>query len=142
MLASIALAGALIAATVLFHFEGLRFLSAATQSTWLRLARANLLVVIFTVMALHLVEIGFYGLAYWYGDTVLDIGDFAGRAVTMRDYMYFSAESFTTLGLGDIYPVGDLRLIASIESLNGLLLLAWSGSFTYIAMRRHWDAQG
>jgi hypothetical protein len=137
MLASIALAGVLIAATVLFHYEGLRVLFAVTRSA--RLARANILIVIFTVMALHLVEIGLYGLAYWYGDIVLDIGDFAGRAVTMRDYMYFSAESFTTLGLGDIYPVGDLRLIASIESLNGLLLLAWSGSFTYITMRKHWD---
>jgi hypothetical protein len=139
MLASVALAAGLIAATVLFHYEGLRILYAVTQSTRLSLARANILIVIFTVMALHLVEIGLYGLAYWYGDLVLDIGDFAGRAVTMRDYMYFSAESFTTLGLGDIYPVGDLRLIASIESLNGLLLLAWSGSFTYIAMRKHWD---
>ena len=34
----------------------------------------------------------------------------------------------------DIYPIGDIRLLASIEALNGLLLVAWSGSFTYLAM--------
>ena len=44
-----------------------------------------------------------------------------------------------TLGFGDIYPVGDLRLIASVEALNGLLMLGWSASFIYLAMEKFWD---
>jgi hypothetical protein len=45
-------------------------------------------------------------------------------------------------GHGDIYPIGDIRLLASIEALNGLLLVAWSGSFTYLAMQRLWSREG
>jgi len=56
--------------------------------------------------------------------------------------MYFSAETYTSLGFGDITPVGPIRLLAGIEALNGLLLIGWSASFTYIAMERFWDADG
>jgi hypothetical protein len=35
------------------------------------------------------------------------------------------------VGYGDIVPLGALRLVACVESLNGLLLLAWSGAFLY-----------
>ena len=93
----------------------------------------------FGVIVLHLFEIALYGIAYWVGDVVVNIGDFVGRAVGFVDYVYFSAETYTTLGLGDIYPNGALRLIASIEALNGLLLLGWSASFTYLAMQKYWD---
>jgi hypothetical protein len=35
-------------------------------------------------------------------------------------------------------PEGPLRLLASFEPLNGLILIAWSGSFTYLEVQRHW----
>ena len=54
-------------------------------------------------------------------------------------YLYFSAETYTTIGLGDIYPLGPLRLITGIEALNGLLLIGGSASFTYLAMQKFWD---
>jgi potassium channel LctB len=38
--------------------------------------------------------------------------------------------SYTSLGLGDVYPGGSLRLITGVEALNGLLMIARSGSFT------------
>ena len=53
-------------------------------------------------------------------------------------YFYFSAETYTSLGFGDLYPVGLLRLIAGIECLNGLVLIGWSTAFIYLAMRRFW----
>lgn len=36
-----------------------------------------------------------------------------------------------SLGAGDVIPVGEIRLIASAASLNGILLLAWSGAFLF-----------
>jgi len=39
----------------------------------------------------------------------------------------------------DIVPGGDLRLVAGVEVLNGLLLIGWSASYTYIAMERFWN---
>lgn len=129
---------ALLAATVLTHYEGLRLLSRAVQT--LRMdPRPRMVVVIFGVMAIHVLEIATYAGAYWFGDQVAEIGDFGGmRAVTARDYFYFSAETYTSLGLGDVYPIGDLRLVASLEVLNGLLLIGWSTSFTYLSMLRYW----
>jgi hypothetical protein len=138
MALSILIVAILLILTVLLHYEGLRILSTNVP----KIAsgqREKLLLILFGVIIIHLIEITLYGVGYWFGDVVVDIGDFAGRAVRFRDYVYFSAETYTTLGLGDIYPIGDLRLIASIESLNGILLLGWSASFTFIAMQKYWE---
>ena len=54
--------------------------------------------------------------------------------------MYFSAETCTSLGSGDLTPNGPVRLLAGVEALNGLLLIGWSASFTYISMGRFWSA--
>ena len=41
-------------------------------------------------------------------------------------------------GFGDVYPVGQMRLLAGIEALTGLLMISWTASFTYLEMGRHW----
>jgi hypothetical protein len=138
MAISILIVAVLLILTVLLHYEGLHTLSTNVPKI-VSGRREKLLLILFGVIIIHLIEITLYGAGYWFGDVVVNIGDFAGRAVTFRDYVYFSAETYTTLGLGDIYPIGDLRLIASIESLNGILMLGWSASFTFIAMQKYWD---
>lgn len=141
MATAIIIVAALVTATVLIHYEALLRLSDGIA----RMAgpkRGKMLLILFGVMTIHLIEISLYGVGYWFGDAVADVGNFAGRAVSFVDYIYFSAETYTTLGLGDIYPVGDLRLIASIESLNGLILLGWSASFTYLEMEKYWRTTG
>jgi len=42
------------------------------------------------------------------------------------------------MGLYGATPVGPIRLIAAVEALNGLLLIGWSASFTYISMEKFW----
>ena len=102
--------------------------------------RARLLVVLFGTFFGHLVGISFYALAYYYSKDHFNLGTFGGDFVdTFASYLYFSAETYTTIGLGDIYPLGPLRLITGIEALNGLLLIGWSASFTYIAMQKFWS---
>jgi len=140
MVLAILLCFVLLVATVIFHYEGLRVLWWYAKSSHGR-PRNQQLLIIFGIMALHTVEAGVYGFAYWLGDVPLNIGDFVGHEVGVRDYLYFSAETYTTLGFGDIYPVGDLRLIASGEALNGLLMLGWSASFIYLALERYWERE-
>ncbi|MGH9929827.1 MAG: potassium channel family protein, partial [Pyrinomonadaceae bacterium] len=53
--------------------------------------------------------------------------------------LYFSTETYTSFGYGDVIPSGDLRMVAGVEALNGLLLIGWSASYTYIAMVRFWS---
>lgn len=68
-------------------------------------------------------------------------GEFNGA---VADFFYFSLTCFTTLGIGDIHPLGPLRLIVGVESLNGLLLITWSASFCYLNMQLDWhpDSDG
>ncbi len=57
------------------------------------------------------------------------------------DVLYFSFSTYTSLGYGDIVPVGNARLLAGVESLLGLVLIAWTVSFTYLEMREHWGGR-
>ena len=58
------------------------------------------------------------------------------------DYLYFSSVTYTSLGLGDVFPVGHLRFLTGVEALNGLVLIAWTGAFTYLAMGKMWPWGG
>ena len=56
------------------------------------------------------------------------------------EILYFSASTYTSLGYGDIVPLGDSGLLAGSEALTGLVLIAWTASFTYFEMRAFWDS--
>jgi hypothetical protein len=129
----------LVFATVLIHYEGLRLVSRSLQAVKAMHSRRKVMLSILWIFLIHLVEIGIYAFSYWFGDVVIDIGSFAGgRQTGLSDYFFFSAEAFSTAGLGDIYPVGPLRLLASIEPINGILLIGWSTSFTFLGMQHYW----
>jgi len=59
----------------------------------------------------------------------------------LLDAVYFSSMTYSTVGFGDVVPVGPIRLVAGTEGLIGLLLIGWSASFTYLEMERFWRAQ-
>ena len=126
----------LLIACVLVHYEALRVIGSAALA--IRNHRRAVLVVIFGVVAAHLAEITLYAGALWLGHR-LGLGSLSGVTVAhATQYLYLSAETYTTLGMGDIYPSGDLRLIAALEPLIGMLLIGWSGSYTYLAVQRYW----
>ena len=80
-----------------------------------------------------------YAAAYYVTVVHLELGAFRCVGVgRFYDYLYFSSVTYTSLGLGDVFPSDHVRIIAGIEALNGLLLIAWSGSFIFIAMGRLW----
>lgn len=141
MLIATTLAVSLVVLTFLFHYAVLRWLSGGMARIPMTTG-VRMLVIIVAALAAHLVEIGLYTGAYALGDGVLALGSFGGLAVVQPlDYLYFSIVSYTSLGLGDVFPNGHLRFITGVEALNGLLLIAWSGSFIYIAMGRLWPWQ-
>ena len=95
--------------------------------------------VVHAVFILHCLEILLFGSAFYIGVEHLDIGllrgEFSGH---FREYIYFSLVSYTSLGLGDVYPYGPLRLLTGVEALTGLIIIGWSASFTYFCMSRLW----
>ncbi|MGH6934484.1 MAG: ion channel [Dongiaceae bacterium] len=46
------------------------------------------------------------------------------------DYVYFSVATCNSIGFGDISPIDNVRLIAGVEALTGLVMIGWSTSFT------------
>lgn len=141
MLVAAILAVSLVVLTFLFHYMVLRWLSGGMARIAIT-ASMRILVIVLIALAAHLFEVGLYAVAYALGDGVLALGGFGGLPVAEPlDYLYFSIVSYTSLGLGDVFPSDHLRFITGVEALNGLLLIAWSGSFIYIAMGRLWPWQ-
>jgi hypothetical protein len=130
----------LVLATTVLHYEVLRVMNGALPSLGIP-DRAKLVVVILGAFVAHMIEMAMYGAAIYMLVAWLDIGSLAGGAgFSLASCMYFSAETYTSLGFGDVSPVGPVRLLAGVEALNGLLLIGWSASFTYISMERFWNA--
>lgn len=141
MVVATTLAAVLVVSTFLFHFTVLRWLSGGMARISMT-AGLRILVIVLGTLVAHLVEVGLYTGAYALGDSALGLGALSGRAVAgPLDYFYFSIVSYTSLGLGDVFPSGHLRFITGVEALKGLLLIAWSGSFIYIAMGYLWPWQ-
>ncbi|MBX3610944.1 MAG: two pore domain potassium channel family protein [Hydrogenophaga sp.] len=132
----------LVALTGFLHYEVLRGLYSGLPRLHMP-DRAKLLVVIATAFVAHAVEILLYGGALYGLVTWAGAGQLAGATGSLvTASLYFSAETYTSLGFGDVTPLGPVRLLAGVEALNGLLLIGWTASFTYISMERFWTADG
>ena len=131
----------LIAVTFLVHYEALRVTSRLLPRRTIR-PRQRVLVVITMCFAAHLVEISLYAMAYAVLHDRVGFGSIQGDfAATALDFFYFSLTSYTTLGIGDVYPKGPIRVLVGIEALNGFVLITWSASFTYLMMQRYWHPE-
>jgi hypothetical protein len=102
--------------------------------------RRSVLLVVSGAMMAHVIVIAVWAGGYWIATAVLGLGAFSGsHAEEAGGYFFFSAEAYTSLGLGDINLTGPVRVLAGMQTLTGLLLIAWSASFTFVAMQRFWD---
>jgi len=129
----------LLVVTTVIHYEVLRLLSVGLPAFGMPV-RAKLIVVIFSAFFAHAAEIFLYAVVIYVLVRYLGTGTLAEASrFSLTQCLYFSAETYSSLGYGDIVPGGDLRLLAGVEVLNGLLLIGWSASYTYIAMERFWN---
>jgi hypothetical protein len=53
----------------------------------------------------------------------------------------YSAIVYTTVGFGDIVPVGPIRFMAGMEGLTGLVMITWSASYAFLEMHRDWRVE-
>lgn len=138
MTLTIVLAFALVAITFVFHYRVLLHLSKFTQKRSSRTS-AQVLVIVLALFLAHLAEIGLYAVAYAVSVNTWGLGAFQGSLVTdSMSFIYYSGVIYTTLGLGDIQPIGHIRFLTATEALNGFLLITWSASYTFLAMSRIW----
>ena len=138
--ANLAVVGATLIAVVaciLTHYEGLIGLSRALEAK-VSPSRVKVLYAILSLLFLHVAEIWIFGFALWGLLHWPECGGLGARSPNLFDAVYFSAVTFSTVGYGDMVPVGPIRFLAGTESLVGLVLITWSASFTYLEMERFW----
>lgn len=137
----LALGAVMVFATSLLHYEVLRL-------TWdlipkLKLhARFRIMPVIIAIFASHTVGVWLYAGLYRLLEKQGGFGSMVMEGIPQTDFitaLYFSAITYSTVGYGDVLPTGWLRILAGIEALNGLVLIGWSISFTYLALQHLWE---
>ena len=140
MIPAIVLSLILTGASTLLHYEGLKLLNDFLPSATVVENRAKVLVALGGAMISHLCQIMLFAGAYYLLRDKFGLGGFGGQFEdAFSSFLYFSSETYTTLGFGDIYPSGSLRLVTGTEALTGLLMISWTASFTYLEMRRYWE---
>ena len=105
--------------------------------TWLALwleklsARIRLLLALLCLIAVHIVEIHMFAIVYWLMSFSPGFGGIE-HIESWFDYFYYSSVVYTTVGFGDLVPIGPYRIVTGIESLIGLVLITWSATFMFI----------
>ena len=133
------LAGAVVITCVAIHLVVLEVLKSGVRRLK-RFPRFAVGAVIFGAIIGHLIEIEVFALTYYGVAKWADMGELIGEfTISHKDYHYFSAVTYTTLGFGDITPRGELRWIAAIEALTGLVLITWTASFAFLVMQELWS---
>lgn len=104
--------------------------------------RVKVLYGIVAVMLLHVAEIWIFGAMTFVLLLWPACGSLAGPLeASFLECVYLSAVTFSTVGFGDVSPVGPIRFLAGTEALGGFVLITWSASFTYLEMERFWRSE-
>lgn len=142
MLVVLAASIVLVMVTILVLYETLRLTSEHLAELPVP-PRWRIVAVVLAAFAGHTLAVWIYAVAYWLLVLQLGLGSFMGVPVTtFEDCLFVSVVAYSSLGYGDHAPVGHARLLTGVEALNGLLLIGWSASFTYLAMERYWPLHG
>lgn len=135
MLTNLGIGTFFISVTVMLHTVGLGVLTRAMNRLvhWFRLHRHDfgksvaMVTTVLGLFLLHTIEVWIWAALF-----------FATQAVaSFQDALYFSTVTFSTLGYGDIVVGREWRLLASLEAMNGFLLIGWSTAYLVSASTRH-----
>ena len=111
---------------VLRLFRGFDHFSNHAQFTFTRMVA--LAIMVLTILAGHLIQISVWAFAFY-------------LSAFFDDYwtaQYFVAETYTTLGYGDLLLPPERRMLAGWLAIHGLLMVGWSTAlFAYLITRYH-----
>lgn len=101
-----------------------------------------MLIGVYGALFAHAVEIWLFALVYYQVHNHESWGQLTGNFDgSLMSCVYYSFTTYTTLGFGDIVPMGEIRYLTGIEALTGLVLITWSASFLYFEMQRQWATE-
>lgn len=138
---------ALVGLTIFLHARTLGFIMASVPKLAKMSFRRPVRIAVFGCFLSHIIHIFLYAAAYfvavteWQWGSIAIAGESGVTTLSFMDFIYFSAVSYTTLGFGDLYALGGIRMIVAVEALNGLLMMSWTASFTFLMMERFGTSQ-
>ncbi|MDE0950100.1 MAG: potassium channel family protein [Halioglobus sp.] len=128
-----------IALAVIIHYEFLYRITVLMPRLKIR-HRFRIVLGVFLALTAHAAEVWVFAISFYLMNKSQNWGTLEGNFDgSLWDCAYFSFTTFTTLGFGDIQPMGDLRFLTGLESLTGLVLITWTASFLYLEMTRYWN---
>lgn len=128
----------IVSIAVLVHFELLNLLTLWAPKIPVE-KRGKLIFLVFGLLWGHIIEIWLFAFGFFISVNYLNLGNLEGQhQIGLMDYTYFSTVTYTSLGFGDLTPMGPIRFLTGMETLTGLTLISWSASFIYIEMQRYW----
>jgi hypothetical protein len=131
------ISGMVVTLAVVLHYEALRFLGRTLGKHVHK--RIGMLLMMLGLLLTHTLEIWCFAFGYMLLQHGIGLGYITGMEKGgLMDYVYYSSVVYTTIGFGDLLPVGAMRMLSAAEGLAGLALITWSASFTFIAMHRFW----
>ncbi len=116
------------------HYELLVLASAVVRSLpgWKRGAVA---VAVVLALGAHVAEVRLFALG-WLVLIRAGAVELTIPSPTILDIVYFSGSVYTSLGFGDVVPLRGGLVV--LEVVTGLVLIAWTASFTLFQMRERW----
>lgn len=107
--------------------------------------RLRVVVISVPIFFTHIFGIWLYGIVYFLVENLTNLGKLVGHEKiyglnldSFFDCLYFSAATYTSLGLGDLVPTKHIRMLVGAEVLNGLVMIGWTVSFTFLTMEKFW----
>lgn len=130
-----------VGTVVIVHYTSLERLSQLMPRLRLRY-RFRIVIGLFGAILAHIVEVWLFAAVYFLMIRSGDFGTLLGAPEPdLLNCVYFSFSTYSTVGYGDLVPVGQLRFLAGLEGLIGLVLITWTASFMYFEMTRYWSNQ-
>jgi Ion channel len=68
--------------------------------------------------------------------TTFELRSWMRPAEVLARFPYFAFVNYTTLGHGDVVPVGRWRLLGPMAAMNGALLFGWSTAVIFEVLRQ------
>ena len=128
-------------ATIAVFYECLCFTSKYIHKKRLS-PRSTMFTTITVAFFAHALSIIIYACIYW---ILIHHFNFSGIEGNIENhfptYLYFSATTYSSLGIGDVFPIESLRFLAGIQAINGLILITWSAAFSYTKIQKVHEAR-
>ena len=114
---------AAVGCCVLVHYEGLTLMSRTLLRRHDSNPRRKVLLGVLGVLTLHVAELWLFGVTFWGLGHMGGTGHVVGAdPLGLLDAVYLATMSYTTVGFGDVSPVGPIRLLAGTCALTGFVM--------------------